>query len=80
MGLLGLCDEPVGAVAALCRCLLDDDQDGVIGGVVLAAGYAPEGAAVGAAWWGVEGVVDVPLADVVLVHFGAVVDAVEVPL
>src|SRR4029077_18416598 len=82
VGPLGFHDKAIDAVAALCRCLclLHNEQDGIVGGVVLAAGDPPQRSAVWATGWRVECVVHMPLADVVLAALAAVVDFIEVSL
>lgn len=60
--------------------MLDDQQDGIVSGVVAAAGDAPEGATVGSAWRRIKAGMDVPLADVVFFPVGAIMDRVEISL
>jgi hypothetical protein len=64
--LLRLDHKAVGPEASLERCVLDDHKHWVLGRVVPAAGYSPEGQAVGVTRGCVERGVKVPLANVVI--------------
>jgi hypothetical protein len=62
------------------RIVLDDQQNRIVGGVVAATRDTPKRAAVGSAWRRVQAGMHVPLADIVLLAVGAIVDRVEISL